>query len=62
MDEERQFGLNRRIALDLLRQRVEEGNEAARRAVTTARWRIHDGLVRGDPVRVERPAPRRPGG
>ncbi|MER7587816.1 peptide chain release factor H [Micromonospora sp. NPDC127501] len=62
VDEERQFSLNRRIALDLLRQRIEQGDEATRRAVTTARWRIHDGLVRGDPVRVERPTPRRPGG
>ncbi|MEU1591232.1 peptide chain release factor H [Micromonospora sp. NPDC005710] len=57
VDEERQFGLNRRVALDLLRQRIERGDEEARRAVTTARWRIHDGLVRGDPVRVERPTP-----
>ncbi|MCF0092992.1 peptide chain release factor H [Micromonospora sp. NPDC049114] len=55
VDDERQFSLNRRIALDLLRQRVERGDEAARRAVTTARWRIHDDLVRGDPTRVERP-------
>ncbi|MEV5208800.1 peptide chain release factor H [Micromonospora sp. NPDC053740] len=62
VDEERQFGLNRRIALDLLRHRIKQGDKAARRAVTTARWRIHDGLVRGDPVRVERPTPRRPGG
>ncbi|MEU7777909.1 peptide chain release factor H [Micromonospora parva] len=62
VDEERQFSLNRRIAVELLRQRVEQGDEAARRAVTTARWRIHDGLVRGGPVRVERPTPRRPGG
>ncbi|MGA4727069.1 peptide chain release factor H [Micromonospora taraxaci] len=60
VDEERQFSLNRRIALDLLRQRVEHGDEVARRAVTTARWRIHDDLVRGDPVRVERPEPQRP--
>ncbi|MGW5669013.1 peptide chain release factor H [Micromonospora sp. NPDC003776] len=55
VDTERQFGLNRRIALDLLRRRIEEGDEAARRADTTARWRIHDELVRGDPIRVERP-------
>ncbi|MET8119446.1 peptide chain release factor H [Micromonospora sp. NPDC005189] len=55
VDEERQFSLNRRIALQLLRQRIEHGDEVARRAVTTARWRIHDELVRGDPVRVERP-------
>jgi peptide chain release factor len=57
VDDERQFSQNRRIALELLRQRVERGDEAAQRAVTTARWRIHDNLVRGDPTRVERPAP-----
>ncbi|WP_328425350.1 peptide chain release factor H [Micromonospora sp. NBC_00389] len=57
VDDERQFGLNRRIALNLLRQRIEHGDEAARRAVTTSRWRIHDELVRGNPTRVERPEP-----
>ncbi|WP_410812135.1 peptide chain release factor H [Micromonospora sp. 067-2] len=57
VDDERQFSLNRRIALQLLRQRIEHGDEAARRAVTTARWRIHDEVVRGDPTRVERPEP-----
>ncbi|MEU8208947.1 peptide chain release factor H [Micromonospora sp. NPDC049044] len=60
VDEERQFSLNRAVALQLLRQRVEQGDEAARRAVSTARWRVHDDLVRGDPVRVERPEPQRP--
>ncbi|MEU4399185.1 peptide chain release factor H [Micromonospora orduensis] len=59
VDTERQFTLNRRIALRLLRQRVEEGDDAARRAVRTARWRAHDELVRGDPVRVERPRAQR---
>ncbi|MBQ0901562.1 peptide chain release factor H [Micromonospora sp. U21] len=57
VDDERQFSLNRRIALRLLRQRIERGDEAARRAVTTARWRVHDELVRGNPTRVERPEP-----
>ncbi|MEU2615605.1 peptide chain release factor H [Micromonospora sp. NPDC007271] len=57
VDTERQFSLNRRIAMRLLRQRIEDGDEAARRAVTTARWHIHDEIVRGDPVRVERPDP-----
>ncbi|SCG70515.1 peptide chain release factor H [Micromonospora halophytica] len=57
VDTERQFSLNRRIAVRLLRQRIEDGDEAARRVVTTTRWRIHDELVRGDPVRVERPGP-----
>ncbi|AWS46943.1 peptide chain release factor H [Streptosporangium sp. 'caverna'] len=55
VDTERQFSLNRRIALQLLRQRLEHGDEVAGRAVTTARRRIHDELVRGDPTRVERP-------
>ncbi|MBB5775068.1 peptide chain release factor H [Nonomuraea jabiensis] len=55
VDTERQFSLNRRIAMRLLRQRIEDGDEAAGRAVTTARWRIHDELVRGNPTRIERP-------
>ncbi|MGW1060751.1 peptide chain release factor H [Micromonospora rubida] len=55
VDTERQFSLNRRIAVRLLRQRIERGDETAGRAVTTARWRIHDELVRGNPTRVERP-------
>ncbi|SBT40056.1 peptide chain release factor H [Micromonospora auratinigra] len=62
VDTERQLGLNRRLAVALLRRRVEEGDEAARRAVTTARRRVHDELVRGDPVRVERPADGTPTG
>lgn len=56
VDTERQFSLNRRIAMQLLRQRIEHGDEAAGRAVTTAQWRIHDELVRGNPTRIERPA------
>jgi peptide chain release factor len=55
VDTERQFSLNRRIAMQLLRQRIEHGDEAAGRAVTTARWRTHDELVRGNPIRIERP-------
>jgi peptide chain release factor len=55
VDTERQFSLNRRTALRLLRQRVEHGDEAARRAATTARWHVHHELVRGNPTRVERP-------
>ena len=54
VDTERQFSLNRGIALRLLRQRIERGDAAVERALTTARWRIHDELVRGDPVRIER--------
>jgi peptide chain release factor len=57
VDTERQFSLNRGIALRLLRQRIEDGDEAARRADTAARWRVHDELVRGNPTRVERPDP-----
>jgi peptide chain release factor len=56
VDTERQLTLNRRIALRLLRERLERGDQAAGRARTAARRRIHDELVRGDPVRVERPA------
>lgn len=55
VDTERQFSLNRRIAIHLLRQRIEHSDEAAGRATTTARWRIHDELVRGNPTRIERP-------
>jgi len=54
-DTERQFGLNRRIALRMLRERLAQDDAAAGQALTTARWRIHDDLVRGDPVRIERP-------
>ncbi|MBB6345273.1 peptide chain release factor H [Nonomuraea muscovyensis] len=57
VDTERQFSLNRSIAMRLLRQRIEHGDQAAERAVTTARWRIHDELVRGNPTRIERPEP-----
>ncbi|MEU4427165.1 peptide chain release factor H [Actinoplanes sp. NPDC024001] len=55
VDTERQFSLNRGIALRLLRERLEAGDEAAGREVETARWRVHDELVRGNPVRIERP-------
>ncbi|MEU8380344.1 peptide chain release factor H [Streptosporangium sp. NPDC048865] len=55
VDTERRFGLNRGIAMRLLRQRIEDGDAAAGRAVTAARHHVHDELVRGDPVRVERP-------
>ena len=54
-DTERQFGLNRRSALRMLRERLAAGDRAAGQALTTARWRIHDDLVRGNPVRTERP-------
>ena len=54
-DTERQFSLNRRIAIELLRERLERADEAAGRAVVTARWRVHDELVRGNATRTERP-------
>ncbi|MEU8301593.1 peptide chain release factor H [Micromonospora sp. NPDC048909] len=57
VDTERQFSLNRRLALQRLRRRIERGDEATARSVTTGRWRIHDELVRGNPTRVERPGP-----
>ncbi|GIH18095.1 peptide chain release factor H [Rugosimonospora africana] len=56
VDTERQFSLNRRIAMRLLRQRVGRGDEAAERVATTARWRTHDELIRGNPTRTERPS------
>lgn len=55
VDTERQFSLNRRLALQRLRQRLEHGDEVAGSAAITARWRIHDELERGNPTRVERP-------
>ncbi|MEV6851063.1 peptide chain release factor H [Actinoplanes sp. NPDC051411] len=55
VDTERHLSLNRRLALNLLRERLEKGNEAAAREVATTRWQIHDELVRGNPTRVERP-------
>jgi peptide chain release factor len=55
VDTERRFALNRGLALRLLRQRLAAGDAAAGRATVAARWRVHDELVRGDPVRVERP-------
>jgi peptide chain release factor len=55
VDTERRLRDNRRIALHLLRQRIEQDNSAAESGADVARWRLHDQLVRGDPVRVERP-------
>jgi peptide chain release factor len=55
VDTERHLSLNRRRALELLRERLERGNQAAAREVTHSRWQIHDELVRGNPARVERP-------
>ena len=54
-DTERYLSQNRRIAVDLLRQRIADGNVAATQAAVTARWQVHDDLVRGNPTRVERP-------
>ncbi|MEV0273822.1 peptide chain release factor H [Hamadaea sp. NPDC050747] len=55
VDTERHFALNRRIALQLLRTRIEDRDAAADRDLVTDRWKIHDELVRGNPTRVERP-------
>ncbi|MCY1139832.1 peptide chain release factor-like protein [Actinoplanes sp. Pm04-4] len=55
VDTERQFGLNRKIALRLLRERLEAGDAEAERTAAAGRWRVHDQLVRGNPARVERP-------
>jgi peptide chain release factor len=56
VDTERKLSLNRGIALRLLRDRIEGANDAAGRAATAARRTIHDELVRGNPIRTERPA------
>jgi peptide chain release factor len=55
VDTERRLSDNRRRAVELLRQRVELAGSEAERAAGDARWRTHDQLVRGDPVRIERP-------
>lgn len=57
VDTERYLSANRRSALSLLRQRVEADAASALDAEATGRWRSHDQLVRGEPVRVERPEP-----
>lgn len=55
VDDERYLEANRRLALDLLRRRVAELDAAAARSAAAARRHLHDELVRGDPVRTERP-------
>jgi peptide chain release factor len=54
-DTERQFSQNRRLALERIRARLARDDREGDRAVVTGRWRIHDELVRGNPVRTERP-------
>jgi peptide chain release factor len=55
VDTERQFSQNRRLALERIRARLAHDDREGDRAVLTGRWRIHDELVRGNPVRTERP-------
>jgi len=55
VDTERQFSLNRGLALQRLRQRIARDDEAAEQTAITARWRVHDQLERGNPTRIERP-------
>ena len=55
VDTERRLSDNRRLALDLLRRRVEQAGEETERAAGDVRWRTHDQLVRGNPTRTERP-------
>lgn len=56
VDTERQFSQNRRLALERIRDRLARADRAGDRDATTDRWRIHDDLVRGNPIRTERPA------
>jgi peptide chain release factor len=55
VDTERQFSQNRRLALTRIRARLERADRAGEQAAIADRWRVHDGLVRGNPVRTERP-------
>ncbi|MEU4237128.1 peptide chain release factor-like protein [Actinoplanes sp. NPDC026619] len=51
VDTERHLSQNRRLAVELLRDKIARGNEASAQAAVTARWQIHDDLVRGQPTR-----------
>jgi peptide chain release factor len=55
VDTERQLSQNRRLAVGLLRDKITRGNEASAQAAVTARWQIHDDLVRGTPTRTITP-------
>ncbi|GAA0568348.1 peptide chain release factor H [Paractinoplanes ferrugineus] len=55
VDTERQLSQNRRLAVELLRSKIADGNQSAAQAAVTARWQVHDDLVRGNPTRIERP-------
>jgi peptide chain release factor len=55
VDTERRLSDNRRRALDLLRQQLQQSEAEAERAAGAARRRTHDRLVRGNPTRTERP-------
>lgn len=54
-DTERQFSANRRIALQRLRQRIEQAQVATQQDTATDLWATHDQLIRGNPTRLERP-------
>jgi len=53
VDTERRLSLNRAIALRLIRERLDRANNTATRDATTARWQLHDELIRGNPIRIE---------
>lgn len=55
VDTERQFSANRRIALQRLRQRIEQAQVTTQQDATADRWATHDQLIRGNPTRTERP-------
>jgi peptide chain release factor len=48
-------GQHRRLALERIRARLDQGDRAADRAVIIGRRQIHEALIRGNPTRVERP-------
>ncbi|WP_433061116.1 peptide chain release factor H [Dactylosporangium sp. CS-033363] len=55
VDTERHFGLNRGLALRQIRERLERDAAVQEQSQVKARWQIHDEIIRGDPIRTERP-------
>ncbi len=55
VDDERHLQANRRLALGLLRRRLAEIDAAEVRSADAVRRHLHDELIRGNPVRTERP-------
>jgi peptide chain release factor len=54
-DSERHFSANRRLALQRIKQRLQQARAATERDAATDLWTTHDQLIRGNPTRTERP-------